>query len=93
MEIAFVIVLIAMLLIANAFATWRVKRDEFAEPWQRIAQLIAIWLVPVIGAIIVFAIHRRSEEPSRQYRKIPDPGDDYGPAWRSPSSTSARLDD
>jgi len=93
MEIAFVVALATMLVVANAIATKKVMRDAFAERSQRVAQLLTIWLVPVAGAIIVFAIHRRSEEPSRQYRKPPDPGDDFGPAGRSAGSPLAQLDD
>ena len=93
MEIAVVIAIALVLLIANATATWKVTRDEFARRSQKIAQILAVWLLPVIGAILVFAIHRRSEPPSRQYRKPPDAGDDYGASGRSPISTLTHLDD
>lgn len=74
MEIALATIALAVLLVANAFATRAVLRDKFAERHQRAFQLLAVWLVPVFGAILVFALHRKPEEPSRKYREIPDPG-------------------
>jgi len=35
-----------------------------------------VWLIPIIGAVLVFAVHRPTEAPSRKYRETPDPGDD-----------------
>jgi len=93
MEIAIAGFVAVALVVANGFATWKVVRDEFAQPAQRAAQLLAIWLVPVLGAILIFAIHRRPEEPSRQYRSAPDAGDDFGASGRSVRSTQSHIDD
>ena len=93
MEIAISGFAVLALVVANGFATWKVVRDEFARPSQRAAQFLAIWLVPVLGAILIFAVHGRPEEPSRQYRSVPDAGDDFGASGRSVRSTQSHLDD
>jgi len=93
MEMTLAISAVLILVAANAFATRRVVRDEFAERSHRVAQVLAIWLLPVLGAILVFAIHRRPEEASRQYRAIPDAGDDFGASGRSVRSTQSHPDD
>lgn len=62
----------------NVYASRRSIRDELASPAQRIAQLLFIWLVPILGAIVTLAVLRNSPEPSRgTYRKEPDMGDQY----------------
>lgn len=93
MEIALATVAIAVLLVANAFATRAVWRDKFAERHQRALQLLAVWLVPVFGAILVLALHRKAEEPSRKYRESPDPGDDFAASGKSARSIQSAVDD
>ena len=77
MEIAIAIALIAALGIANIWATWVVVRDPYSEKRQKVFQLAALWLLPVLGAIFVFALHRKPEPATRAYRQSLDsPWDD-----------------
>jgi hypothetical protein len=92
-EIALGTVTIAVLLIVNGFATREVLRDRFAERHQRMFQLVALWLVPVFGAILVFATHRKPEESPRKYPEIPDPGDDFGASGQVGRSIKSTMDD
>jgi len=92
-EIALGTLTIAVLLIVNGFATREVLRDRFAERHQRMFQLLALWLVPVFGAILVFAMHRKPEEPPRKYPEIPDPGDDFGASGQAGRSIKPTADD
>jgi formate/nitrite transporter FocA (FNT family) len=87
MELAVVVLLIVPLIAANWVATRLVLRDEVVSRKQAIAQLFLVWLLPIIGAVLVFAVHRRTEAPSRKYREAPDPGDDFGLSGRSTRST------
>jgi hypothetical protein len=64
-----------------------------AERGQRIAQLAVIWMIPVIGALVVFAVHRRPEAPSGKYRESLDPGDDFGSSGKRRSSLEADAND
>jgi hypothetical protein len=72
----------------NIKATQFVRRDELLESGQRTAQMVLIWLVPVIGAIIVIAMHFLLSEP-RRARKDVDLGDE-GPLFREPLSRGQR---
>jgi hypothetical protein len=93
MEIAIAAALIVALCVANAMATRVVVRDELSERHQKVFQLLAVWLVPVFGAIFVFALHRKPEEPSRKYREAPDPGEDFGSSRQVGRSIQSVSDD
>lgn len=92
MEIALVLAILAVLLWLNAKATRLVARDALSAPGQKIAQLLLVWLVPVIGALVVLAVHRRPEPPSRQYREQPDPGDDFGASGHAAKKLREAMD-
>ncbi|RJG05060.1 hypothetical protein D3870_02635 [Noviherbaspirillum cavernae] len=74
-DIAIAALLLVVVLAMSIKATLFVLRDDLSEPVQRIAQLGLVWLLPILGAIIVFAVHRRTEPPSRKYREETDHGD------------------
>jgi hypothetical protein len=67
--IAYVYVLIAVWLAMNAWATSVVIRDPYSERRQKAFQLAAVWLVPIFGLILVFALHRKPEPPTGTYRQ------------------------
>ena len=77
-EFIFVLVLGAAILAMNSWATLLIWRDVFSERRQRVVQLLMVWLLPILGSLIVFAVHRSAEKPSRKYQEPPDPGDDFG---------------
>ena len=87
MEFLLVLIAVAIPLWLNLRATHLVASDSLSERNQKFAQLLFVWLVPIIGAIIVLAIHRREEPPPRQYREPPDPGDDFGFSGRALKDT------
>lgn len=74
------IVAIALVLLClNVFATFLIQRDEYSEKSQRIAQLLFVWLLPVIGAIAIWGMYRSQETSPGTYRDIPEPDDDLDP--------------
>ena len=87
MEFALTAFLLLLIALANGWATRLVLRDELISMRQRTVQVLLIWLIPVIGAILVFAVYRRPEPPSLKYRDAPDPGDDYAYSGRSARSS------
>jgi hypothetical protein len=92
METLVLIVALSIPLALSLWATRLVLADDLATQWQRGSQLALIWLLPVLGAIIVLAVHRRVEPPSRKYRTPPDPGDDYAVSGKSVRATTEALD-
>jgi hypothetical protein len=69
--------LFAAIVLANAWASRAVLKDNLSTPGQRVAQLAFVWLVPLIGAALTLHFKRIDEEPSEgRYREIPNPGDD-----------------
>jgi hypothetical protein len=71
-------ILVAAILGMDIKATSMVLGDTLSEPQQKTAQLLLVWLVPVLGAIVVFGVHRGKEKHPGTYREIPDPGEDFG---------------
>ena len=91
-ELALAVVAIAIPLWLNVKATGLVAHDMLCERRQKIAQLLLVWLVPILGAVIVMAVHRPAEPPSRQYREPVDPGDDFALSARSVRNIREVLD-
>ena len=70
--------LCAIILWMEVRATVLVLRDSLSERSQKLLQLLLVWFLPVLGAIIVFAVHRPAEKHAGKYSEPPDPGDDFG---------------
>ena len=88
----FLLVLTVVLLALNIKATFAVLHDVFPVPMQRHLQLTLVWLLPLMGALLVLAIHRKEEQPSRKYRDYPDLSDDFGRPGHSADILSAHVD-
>ena len=56
-------VLIAMLLVMNVVATFKVYVSQFYEPSQKAMQYILIWLIPVLGAILCYGLAKQNDGP------------------------------
>jgi membrane-anchored protein YejM (alkaline phosphatase superfamily) len=76
METVLAIAVVAVWLVVNAWATWVAFRDPYSEKHQKVFQLVAIWLVPVLGASFIFAFHRKPEPPTGTYQQSLDPPSD-----------------
>ena len=77
-EILLVAFFAAVMVGMNLKATILVWRDSLSEPVQRWMQIALVWLIPVVGALVVFAVHRPAERHPGKYTEPPDPGDDFG---------------
>lgn len=90
LELIFIVLL--LLLPLNAWATQAVLRDALSSREQRIAQIVFVWLVPLIGALLTLYLKRAElEPPTGRYREEPDPGDDFShsrPRTRRNNETS-----
>jgi hypothetical protein len=91
-EVTLALAVLAIPLWLNVKATLQVARDVHSEGRQKAAQLLLVWLVPLVGALVVMAIHRAAEPPSLQYRQPDDPGDDFAYSGRAVKSTKEVLD-
>lgn len=83
MEFVFPAAIVCALVSLNVWATFVIVRDSLSTTPQKIWQLLLVWLLPVIGALITLAMHRLADEPSRRYRQPRDPGDDFAMSARS----------
>jgi hypothetical protein len=70
-----VLAALAIPLALNLWATRVVFRDTLNTQKQRRNQLLLVWLLPLVGAILVLGVHRSSEKPSRKYRESEAPVD------------------
>lgn len=89
MEIVVALFLVS-LLGANSCATWRAFVSDEYESNQKIMQIILVWTLPVIGALLVL-YHSRTRAP---LSGIADAGDDLaaGSIWRENRSDHADGD-
>lgn len=78
MNLFILLLALAVPLALNVWATRLVVRDDLSEPGQKALQLLLVWLLPVIGAVIVWGVHRGDESAPLRYREPPNPGDDTG---------------
>jgi hypothetical protein len=68
----------------SAWVTLRIVRDHLSTPGQRVAQIILVWVLPVLGAMAVLHMQRQYlEVASGKYREPPEPGDDFGMSGQS----------
>ena len=77
MGIQILLAIVAIIVLwLNVRATVVICVDELSEPAQRWVQLLMVWVLPLVGSIIVLAVHRKEENPSRKYRKADGDVDD-----------------
>jgi len=60
--------MILAVLIFQILATLRVRSDFGSSPEQKSMQLKLIWLLPLVGAALVFAVLRDEPRPTRSSR-------------------------
>ena len=94
MVFALVVVILLFLLLLNARATYEIVQDDFSSRGQRISQIIIVWAIPLLGALLTLYFKRQQPEPaSGRYRKEPDAVDDFGFSGRSHRQTKERLEE
>ena len=75
---------IALLVVLNLWVSWRVRRDELSSGGQKLIQLLIVWLVPIVGALLALHVQRRhGDDASGEYPGSRDLGDDFGLLDRS----------
>ena len=57
-------VLVLALVCINAFVSWRVAKSALFERPQVIRQVVLVWLVPIVGALLVGLFLRNEEHVS-----------------------------
>jgi len=80
MEIALTIAAVAIPLWLNVWATRMILQDALSERPQKIAQLLMVWLLPLLGAIVALAIHRKEEKAPGVYPAEKDLNNDFPPS-------------
>jgi hypothetical protein len=74
MSIAIVSVVLGSMVLLNIAATALLARSDVATPLQKTAQVIFIWVVPLIGSIIVIALLKETNS----FGKVPEGPDAMG---------------
>lgn len=69
---AIVLIVGAVAIAANVLATRLLLRAEDLETSQRRAQLVLVWLLPVVGAVTVTALRREFQRTHRQQSSFPE---------------------
>ncbi|WP_072679419.1 hypothetical protein [Arcobacter sp. LA11] len=61
-------------LIINFIVTYKLLKDEYYEKRQKTIQLFIIWLLPILGAILVYLFLNREKDKKNSYGGGIDPG-------------------
>ena len=61
---AIVTLLVAGLAILNVAVILAIVRTDVYSRNQKVVQSLVVWLLPVFGAVVVYAVYRSSREPS-----------------------------
>ena len=72
MEIIVTALLITVVLGLNIKATLLIAKDSLIETHQRFLQLLLVWLLPLLGALVVFGVHRPAEKSPGKYHANTD---------------------
>ena len=73
---AIIIVGLLAIVALNILASIRVVRDEFCTGGQKIVQALIVWLLPVVGALLIFGTKRdrfERSQPGPETLHDPDP--------------------
>ena len=92
MDIVLLFVALIVPLWLNVKATLLVWGDCLSERPQRIAQLLLVWLLPLIGAIIVLGVHRCEEKSPRAYPTESEADYDHFPSGSALRKISDAVD-
>ena len=58
------IIAIVVLIIINIYVSFRLLKCDSLEVFQKGAQTIVIWLIPIIGAIIIYSFVSSYDKPN-----------------------------
>jgi hypothetical protein len=96
MEIALLVLVFLTWAAFCVAATRAVVRDDLSDRRQKFMQIALVWVLPVIGSLVVLAVHRKADPPSGKYYEAADPGDDFARSGQNlnlPSSPDVTVAD
>ena len=77
MEIILILGFVALFAF-NVYASLQCFRDKFSTRAQRLSQIVFVWVVPVVGAVLALRLIRgEPERSSGTYQSEKDVGDEY----------------
>lgn len=92
MEATLVIASIVILLWLNIKATLVIRRDVLLSAVQRLSQIGIVWLFPLLGPILILAIHRPDMRTSGKYPEEREPLEDFGTSGAKLRNVNEVLD-
>jgi hypothetical protein len=76
------VALLVVFVVLNAWATRAIIRDQLSSPAQRKAQLVFVWLVPFLGALLTVYLKRGEPERAEgRYREEAELGGEDVPLF------------
>ena len=76
------VALLCAIVLLSAWVTWRIIRDNLLSRGQRVAQVIFVWVLPILGPLLVLHLQRQHlATGSGRYSSEPDM-EDFGESGR-----------
>lgn len=63
MILALALVSLALVAALDCVATARIARSDLYTPTQKTAQILIIWLIPIVGSIVVLSVLKATAPP------------------------------
>ena len=77
------VALLCAIVLSSAWVTWRIIRDDLLSRGQQVAQVIFVWVLPILGPLLVVHLQRQHlATGSGRYSIEPDM-EDFGESGRS----------
>jgi hypothetical protein len=90
MAITLALLALSILLVLNVRAS-KLALSEADTTNRRILQLLFVWLLPFVGAIVVDGIHRGLGSPNTSHEPV-DPGEEFGMSGQGVKALHESLD-
>ena len=78
METTILYLFIAVLCLLSLLVTVKVLVRDDLESFQKIAQIVIVWLFPLIGAVGIWAFHRSNDAPLKPQKSSGSTASDSG---------------
>lgn len=73
MLLAVVTIIVVIALALNVGATFAIQKDDGLYDSQKKAQIVLVWVVPIVGALITYLVRRLHGTPSTHQSIIANP--------------------
>jgi len=69
MEIVIISIVVGLAVFLDVVATWMVRRSVALTRFQKGAQMVLVWMLPIVGAIVIISMLTDPEDRRRRQKR------------------------